>query len=101
VFETAHKPVTVFEPAQKRPDARDLVATQNDGSNYAPDASVDFDSRQDEPPPHDARETITAAFKAAGLPIPEFPSGASRTESQVDPAPIIEAALKAAGLRPM
>jgi poly(hydroxyalkanoate) depolymerase family esterase len=99
VFETAHTPVTVFEPAKNQDDAHGLMVARNAGSESASDAWVDLDGRQDEPLPHDARAAITAAFKAAGLPIPKFPSGASRQPSQVDPAPIIEAALKAAGLR--
>ena len=101
MFETAHVSMRVFEPAQKRPDARGLLAIRNDASEYASDASVDCDSRPDEPAPHDVRATITAAFRAAGLPIPKFPNGPSRPELPIDPAPIIEAALKAAGLRPM
>jgi hypothetical protein len=42
---------------------------------------------------------ITAAFKAAGLPVPEF-QPVPRSPHQVEPGPIIAAALKAAGLRP-
>jgi hypothetical protein len=38
---------------------------------------------------------IAAAFKAAGLPIPEVPAA----PLGVTPGPIIAAALKAAGLR--
>ncbi len=100
VFEVAHVPMRVFEPAQNRSDDRGLVATRNDASKYASGASIDFDIRGNESV-YDARATITAAFKAAGLPVPRFPSESSRASSQVNPAPIIEAALKAAGLRPM
>ena len=102
VPETAHVPMTLIEPSQSRIDAgAGLVALQYDSNKHASDASIDLDSRQDEPLSHDARTVITAAFKAAGLPIPKLPSGASQATSQVDPGPIIEAALKAAGLRPM
>ena len=100
--ETAHVPVTAFEAvAQNQGDARGiLVARQNDGDQPESDGALDFESRQDETLPHDVSAAITAAFKAAGLPDPKFPSSASPATSQVDPAPIIEAALKAAGLRP-
>jgi poly(hydroxyalkanoate) depolymerase family esterase len=102
VPETAHVPMMMFEAAQDRGNAGDLlVARQDDGSTGAPDASIDVGRRQADSDPYDASAAITAAFEAAGLPIPKFPSGASRAVSQVDPAPIIEAALKAAGLRPM
>lgn len=100
--ETTRVPMTLIEPAQSRVDAgTGLVALRYDSSQNDSDASIDLDSRQDGSPPHDARAVITAAFKAAGLPIPKFRSAASRTTSQVDPGPIIEAALKAAGLRPI
>jgi len=45
----------------------------------------------------DPNAVIAAAFKAAGLPVPEFPP-APRSLHQVAPGPIIAAALKAAGL---
>lgn len=103
VLETAPGPMTLFEPAQSRVDAGSmgLVALPYDSSKHDSDTSSDRDSRQDESLPHDAKAVITAAFKTAGLPIPKFASGASQTTSQIDPGPIIEAALKAAGLRPM
>jgi hypothetical protein len=42
---------------------------------------------------------IAAAFKAAGLPVPEFPTAAAPdAKPRVAPGPIIAAALKAAGL---
>jgi poly(hydroxyalkanoate) depolymerase family esterase len=102
VFETAHVPMTLLEPAQNRDHPGGiLVATRKNSNEHASDASFDFDSRQDQSVFHDAEATITAAFKAAGLPIPKFANGTSRGTSKVEPAPIIEAALKAAGLRPM
>jgi poly(hydroxyalkanoate) depolymerase family esterase len=45
----------------------------------------------------DPNVVIAAAFKAAGLPVPELPNASVRT-AQVAPDPIIKAALKAAGL---
>ena len=49
--------------------------------------------------PLDPNVVIAAAFKAAGLPVPEFPTaGAPDAKPRVAPGPIIAAALKAAGL---
>jgi hypothetical protein len=41
---------------------------------------------------------IAAAFKAAGLSVPEIPTAPSGAMPRVAPGPIIAAALKAAGL---
>jgi hypothetical protein len=100
VHQTAHVPMRALEAAQDQGDAGGgLVARQHDGSTSAQDAAMDLDRRQAEPHPHDANATIADAFEAAGLPVPKFPAAASAA-THVDPAPIIEAALKAAGLRP-
>ncbi|HXX06580.1 MAG TPA: hypothetical protein VEJ43_00745, partial [Pseudolabrys sp.] len=48
--------------------------------------------------PFDPDVVIAAAFKAAGLPVPEFPTAKPGTPPRVSPGPIIAAALKAAGL---
>jgi feruloyl esterase len=49
--------------------------------------------------PLDPNVVIAAAFKAAGLPVPEFPTTAAPdAKPRVAPGPIIAAALKAAGL---
>ena len=48
--------------------------------------------------PIDPNAVIAAAFKAAGLPVPEFPRAPPGTPPRVAPGPIIAAALKAAGL---
>ena len=48
--------------------------------------------------PIDPNAVIAAAFKAAGLPVPEFPTVPPGTPPRVAPGPIIAAALKAAGL---
>jgi poly(hydroxyalkanoate) depolymerase family esterase len=100
--EPAHVPMTVFEPVHNSADAGGLAVIRRDnGGQDAPDVLIDADGQQDEAAPHDASAVITAAFKAAGLPVPKFAGGSSRPSSQVDPGPIIDAALKAAGLRPM
>jgi poly(hydroxyalkanoate) depolymerase family esterase len=46
----------------------------------------------------DPNQVIAAAFKAAGLPIPEAANAPSGAPPNVTPGPIIRAALKAAGL---
>jgi putative tryptophan/tyrosine transport system substrate-binding protein len=43
-------------------------------------------------------QACAAAFKAAGLPVPEIPTAPSGATPRVAPGPIIAAALKAAGL---
>jgi hypothetical protein len=48
--------------------------------------------------PLDPNDVIAAAFKAAGLPVPEIPTAPSGATPRVAPGPIIAAALKAAGL---
>jgi poly(hydroxyalkanoate) depolymerase family esterase len=46
----------------------------------------------------DTEAVIAAALKAAGLPVPEFPSHSPGTTRSIAPGPIIAAALKVAGL---
>jgi len=46
----------------------------------------------------DPNAVIAAAFKAAGLPVPDVPAAPSGAKPAVAPGPIIAAALKAAGL---
>jgi poly(hydroxyalkanoate) depolymerase family esterase len=48
--------------------------------------------------PLDPNATIAAAFKAAGLPVPEIPAAQPGATPRVLPDPIMVAALKAAGL---
>jgi poly(hydroxyalkanoate) depolymerase family esterase len=47
----------------------------------------------------DPNIAIAAAFKAAGLPVPDLPNASAATLANVNPNPVIQAALKAAGLR--
>jgi poly(hydroxyalkanoate) depolymerase family esterase len=49
--------------------------------------------------PLDPNAVIAAAFRAAGLPVPEVPTGPLGATPRVTPGPIIAAALKAAGLK--
>ena len=48
--------------------------------------------------PLDPNTVIAAAFKAAGLPVPEIHAASPGSTRRVAPGPIIAAALKAAGL---
>jgi hypothetical protein len=48
--------------------------------------------------PLDPNAVIASAFKAAGLPVPEIPRPPPGATLRVAPGPIIEAALKVAGL---
>jgi len=48
--------------------------------------------------PLDPNDVIAAAFKAAGLPVPEIPTAPPGTSPHVAPGPIIAAAFKAAGI---
>jgi poly(hydroxyalkanoate) depolymerase family esterase len=48
--------------------------------------------------PFAANREIAAAFKAAGLPVPEIADRSNTQLHPIDPGPIIQAALKAAGL---
>lgn len=58
------------------------------GANAEPDAGGSFDPNL----------VIAAAFRAAGLPLPALPVASADVTPHVAPGPIIEAALKAAGL---
>jgi poly(hydroxyalkanoate) depolymerase family esterase len=49
--------------------------------------------------PLDPNAVIAAAFRAAGLPVPEVPTAPLGAMPRVTPGPIIAAALKAAGLK--
>jgi hypothetical protein len=49
--------------------------------------------------PLDPNAVIAAAFRAAGLPVPEAPTAPLGVTPHVTPGPIIAAALKAAGLK--
>jgi poly(hydroxyalkanoate) depolymerase family esterase len=48
--------------------------------------------------PLDPNDVIAAAFKAAGIPVPEIPTAPPGTPPLVTPGPIIAAAFKAAGI---
>jgi poly(hydroxyalkanoate) depolymerase family esterase len=62
------------------------------------EASLGRDGERQARPPLDPNLAIAAAFRAAGLPVPEVPASPAGATRRVAPGPIIEAALKAAGL---
>jgi poly(hydroxyalkanoate) depolymerase family esterase len=91
----------VSEPRQIQTHGRALVgARQESDENDFAEASSDPNAGQDAPYSFDPNLVIAAAFKAAGLPIPNLPSGPRGAAPHVAPGPIIEAALKSAGLLP-
>jgi poly(hydroxyalkanoate) depolymerase family esterase len=101
LVEAPHAAETASEPQQTRIDGRALVAATEAGSNWddKEDGSFDPSAKQDARRTHDPGVVIASAFRAAGLPVPELPSGPLGASPGVAPGPIIEAALKAAGLR--
>ena len=92
----AAAPVSV--PIQIPTDDRAFViagAAAEDGSAEALLAEREERQTRD---PLDPNVVIAAAFKAAGLPVPEIPTAPPGATPRVAPGPIIAAALKAAGL---
>jgi hypothetical protein len=71
------------------------VAADSDSSAEASRAK---DEQRQTHWPLDPNAVIAAAFKAAGLPVPEISTAPSGATPRVAPGPIIAAALKAAGL---
>ena len=81
-------------------DGRVVVkAGKTAGGWSKPDeASLGRDGERRTRPPLDPNLAIAAAFRAAGLPVPEVPPSPAGAPRRVAPGPIIAAALKAAGL---
>jgi len=69
-----------------------------EGSHSSAEASLDEGEERQTRYPLDPNVVIAAAFKAAGLPVPEIPTAPPGATPRVAPGPIIAAALKAAGL---
>jgi poly(hydroxyalkanoate) depolymerase family esterase len=88
-------------PRSSKAESRDFAgakaARDNAGAekNGAPAAKA----AQDVHGLFDPNIAIAAAFKAAGLPVPDLPNASAATLQNVNPNPVIQAALKAAGLR--
>jgi hypothetical protein len=89
-------------PIQVRTHGRALViaGAVTAGSDSSAEASLAEGEVQQTLYPPDPNVVIAAAFKAAGLPVPEFSTAPPGATPRVAPGPIIAAALKAAGLVP-
>jgi hypothetical protein len=98
-----HNAASGLAPIQIATDGRRLViaGASAEGSHGSAEASLAEDAEGEEWQaryPLDPNAVIAAAFKAAGLPVPEIPPAPPGATPRVAPGPIIAAALKAAGL---
>jgi hypothetical protein len=91
---------TAPEPRAIQTSGRAVVkAGETTGGWSKPDeASLGRDGERRTRPPLDPNLAIAAAFRAAGLPVPEAPASPPGATLHVAPGPIRKAALKAAGL---
>jgi hypothetical protein len=87
-------------PIQIPTDGRAFViaGTAGESSHSPVEASLAEDEGRQTRYPLDPNAVIAAAFKAAGLPVPEIPTAPPGAMPRVAPGPIIAATLKAAGL---
>ena len=87
-------------PIQVSTDDRALViaGAAAEGSHRSAEPLLSDEERQTSYP-LDPNAVIAAAFRAAGLPVPEVPTAPLGVTPHVTPGPIIAAALKAAGLK--
>jgi len=87
-------------PIQISTDDRAFViaGAAAEGSHSSAEPLLSEEERQTYP--LDPNAVIAAAFRAAGLPVPEVPTGPLGATPHVTPGAIIAAALKAAGLKP-
>ena len=101
--EMPHTAAPVLAPIQIPTEGGALViaGTAAEGSHGSVEASLAEDAEGEEWQtryPLDPNAVIAAAFKAAGLAVPEIPTTPPGATPRVAPGPIIAAALKAAGL---
>jgi poly(hydroxyalkanoate) depolymerase family esterase len=75
-----------------------IVGAAAEGSQSSAEALLTEGEKQQPNYPLDPNAVIAAAFKAAGLPVPEILPAPPSATPRVAPDPIIAAALKAAGL---
>ena len=75
-----------------------IAGTVAEGVHSSAEASVAEGEKRQMRFPLDPNAVIAAAFKAAGLAVPELPTAPPSTPPRVAPGPIIAAALKAAGV---
>src|SRR5215831_17089277 len=87
-------------PIQISTDGRPFIiaGAAAEGSHSSAEPLLAEEERQTSYP-LDPNAVIAAAFRAAGLPVPEVPAAPLGATPCVTPGPIIAAALKAAGLR--
>jgi feruloyl esterase len=94
--ETRRPAAPTSEPIRVSSDAGALIAAGTaEGRHDSDEAFAEGDGSGTDRP-FDPNVVIAAAFKAAGLPIPELTKPRPGASVSVDPAPIIKAALKAA-----
>jgi poly(hydroxyalkanoate) depolymerase family esterase len=91
---------TAAEPRAISTSGRAVVTTGATAGSLSKldEASPGRDGERRTRPPLDPNLAIAAAFRAAGLPVPEAPASPPGATPHVAPGPIIAAALKAAGL---
>ncbi|MGY8668566.1 PHB depolymerase family esterase [Bradyrhizobium sp. UFLA05-109] len=87
---------TIVTPTDRR--ALVIAGAAAEGAHGSAEASFAEGEERRTRYPLDPNAVIAAAFKAAGLPVPEVPTAPPGTPPRVAPGPIIAAALKAAGL---
>jgi hypothetical protein len=75
-----------------------IAGAAAEGVHSSAKYSVREDKERQTHYPIDPNAVIAAAFEAAGLPVPKFPTAPPGTPPRVAPGPIIAAALKAAGI---
>src|SRR5262249_13785481 len=102
LVEMPHAAVPVSAPTQIPIDgsAFVIVGPASEGSHSSAEASLAECEERQTRYPLDPNVVIAAAFKVAGLPVPEIPTAPPGATTRVAPGPIITAALKAAGLMP-
>ena len=92
-------PAMALEPQQIRAQVGAVVTAGEAAGGPSNSEETSFNPEQDaRRRSYDPNHVIAAAFKAAGLPVPKIPTRPSGVATHVAPGPIIEAALKAAGL---
>jgi poly(hydroxyalkanoate) depolymerase family esterase len=103
IVEMSRAPAMVSEPHQIQIESRAVAAAAEAAGSWSDTDQASFGANAE---PNAGRASdpnlvIAAAFKAAGLPVPELPHTPAGTKPHVAPGPIIEAALKAVGLTRM
>jgi poly(hydroxyalkanoate) depolymerase family esterase len=98
IVEMPRAPVTASESCQIQGGGRAVIVAGAAGGGKDPhEAPFDVNTDRDSDRSFDLNLLIAAAFRTAGLPVPKLPNASLGATTRVDPGPIIEAALKAAG----